>query len=826
MRRLRTAAAALFLAAAAPSPPPGGERAPVPAASRDAGCLSCHAGIEPSHRPAKGTPACADCHRGRPEFAFAGDAAAYLRERRTLVPEGAARMRVRAWRDWFEALRERTQIASRLPEGVDLEALTMLKFLLDLDPATGGRCIRFRAALQRLANQPPGGPRTPEDRRRAFEDLSAALARDIPGLSLEDFARNALAQDRRRFLEPIRTGSMPDLRAKAEEGADANILAFQRMFLDAQRSRGKSFEAFARVLGAWEARFAGGLPGLVERRRAASELQRALEEDDPRYAMRGKDGRFQPLPDDLPIDEMREIVRRMDADWADRWARVMLAEPAFLDAQFQAHDGLVVRPADFPVARETCGECHKEIAARSLLSTHATAAGVMASVRRFSPSAPKDAALFGAQPAEAADGSVRLAPFPPKGDPRRDLLTYEGRTLDYAAKNCSSCHLWIDTRIRGGGRTVSMESTARGGHRLGGCAACHLSVSPSGGHKGGDPTLPPEESDEANGHLDRVFRVRPERHSIVRKPASAACLACHHCAWSVGPGFEGLVERQETDARIPGAMRRFGRFWEPSAPGVHRERGMECADCHRGTDVHGGGRVALRAGPDTSVRCVSCHATPTRAPQPPRGIVLDRRHGAWFFKPSDGGRARRIPDASSAQAAHRVAAHMERLECIACHAADSRTRDAPIPTLRLFGTDPDRPAAISGPDDARGQWNFQDGETTPWRWVLAPKVLESGRPLLGWTSAGRLSPMIPAPRAPPEGVPAPLVVPPVPPPSGWMPLSSHAIRKEARACESCHADPAAFVPAGAPASHVPGARGLAPSEIRKIMSVDWKKGAP
>ena len=108
------------------------------------------------------------------------------------------------------------------------------------------------------------------------------------------------------------------------------------------------------------------------------------------------------------------------------------------------------------------------------------------------------------------------------------------------------------------------------------------------------------------------------------RPKDEACLRCHR-GYSAGWEYEGRAPRED-HARYRRGETSQGEPFLKMLPDVHFERGMRCADCHTMKSLQEGKRAAMD--------CRDCHAP-----------------------------------AASASPEHAIAAHLEKLSCVACHAA-------------------------------------------------------------------------------------------------------------------------------------------------------------
>ena len=66
--------------------------------------------------------------------------------------------------------------------------------------------------------------------------------------------------------------------------------------------------------------------------------------------------------------------------------------------------------------------------------------------------------------------------------------------------------------------------------------------------------------------------------------------------------------------------------YDETPPDIHFTRGLHCADCHVGSDVHGTGRIYSTAKQQIDLVCEDCHGS-VRQPQSPNpaGQLLTRR---------------------------------------------------------------------------------------------------------------------------------------------------------------------------------------------------------
>ncbi len=268
---------------------------------------------------------------------------------------------------------------------------------------------------------------------------------------------------------------------------------------------------------------------------------------------------------------------------------------------------------------------------------------------------------------------------------------------DLLRRRCLRCHLYT----RGAQR--------RGDYRASGCAACHMPYADDGMSRSADQALRRlmDRVREGSRTLNRGY---PKRHSFTTQVPTSQCLRCHN-GNRVGLDFVGKFERDEDENyRFLSLDGRTGSFiygldQHRLLPDIHFERGLECIDCHTQREVMGDGSVRGRSWDQLEVRCADCHGTPWDLPQAhrlPEGAPqwrvieanprLKKGKGRTFLRTEAGGwllnvvwekdeafliskvsgKRHKIPLLArqpKVPVAHRIRAHMERMECHSCHAA-------------------------------------------------------------------------------------------------------------------------------------------------------------
>ncbi|MCK6481525.1 MAG: hypothetical protein L6R43_15710 [Planctomycetes bacterium] len=338
-------------------------------------------------------------------------------------------------------------------------------------------------------------------------------------------------------------------------------------------------------------------------------------------------------------------------------------------------------PMDLRVAKDTCGVCHPDEVDRVPLSLHGTTSGHLGDglyengvVRERHPRV----AIFGVtdprfDEATAPPGAVRsLQRIPPfrSSSRRNDIATHFS---DVPRKNCMNCHLWSR------GRAVRGRLGMDGDYRGDGCAACHVRYEDDGISRSEDPTV------------SRVEAGHPAKHAMQRVPDTATCTRCHYGDASIGLTFRGLAQPvpgmpQSPDAAGLSRKRLNGVFHleDPAVnpPDVHHARGMQCADCHTGSDTMGDGHLYTRMEDAVEIGCETCHGSPaaratglTERGRPMRGLEV-LPEGVRLVSRSDG-RVRRVKQARDVvdpnhpdfnpRAALAMTEEHAGLRCYACH---------------------------------------------------------------------------------------------------------------------------------------------------------------
>lgn len=447
----------------------------------------------------------------------------------------------------------------------------------------------------------------------------------------------------------------------------------------------------------------------------------------------------------------------------------------------RAHAGMVLIPGNLADAAKTCGQagCHASIVPRVERSIMTTMAGVIA----------VDREALG-EPARP-DGRI----------PHANRLGH-GVADSHLRELCVGCHLGQAKSEWG---PIGQESQG------GGCNACHLEYGAEAAKAVKTyAALPREARKEA-----------PSAHPrLTLNPTNGHCFGCHSRSGRIALSFEGWNElREETgDNAAPTAgakagsekVRKLddGRFVEKVTADVHHERGMECIDCHTANEVMGAGAEVERKDHQQKVGCEDCHAArlasvapdyidpesrllmslrewtlapgqrmgTTRDGEPLVNVVVEEGKGAKLRRKRTGELLALKPPAAACTEGRGHA----KLSCSSCH-----TAWAPRCVACHTQFDPkDEGFDHAAQKWVKGTWNETAGPFEP----LPPSlgVAHDG------DSRGAIDTFVPGmimtfDRNREEGKAPDIVFRRL-----YAKLNAHTIRREARACASCHADPVAL----------------------------------
>jgi len=198
----------------------------------------------------------------------------------------------------------------------------------------------------------------------------------------------------------------------------------------------------------------------------------------------------------------------------------------------------------------------------------------------------------------------------------------------HAALPCLACHL---------SESNTLANPAAGALRAAGCAGCHRGYDGLFDHAMATRTPERLFVERSVGRFDPGFFEKKcgschltsctdchggSGHELTRA-TDRSCFACHK-GYFVGTDYYGMAPREDSLRYQRGEVA-YGETFLKMTPDVHAEAGLTCSACHS--------MASLVAGAKSSKGCRDCH-------QPSLKVVE-----------------------------HRIAAHLEKLECYACHSA-------------------------------------------------------------------------------------------------------------------------------------------------------------
>jgi len=220
----------------------------------------------------------------------------------------------------------------------------------------------------------------------------------------------------------------------------------------------------------------------------------------------------------------------------------------------------------------------------------------------------------------------------------------------------------------------------------------------------------------------------------IRKPDVATCQRCHK-GYYIGWDFSGRAPREDNN-RYQRGIEVAGETFLKMSPDVHYQAGMACGDCHS--------MASLAAGKRSSKGCRDCHTPDTR--------IIE----------------------------HRITAHLEKMECFACHAAWSAQEYG---TFYLRFRD----------KRVREEFDLRSGPADDY--LKSSYLKRQDAPPLGINSRGLVSPIRPqfivyytdilaARNSGPENT---LLA------AEWRAYFPHTVQRGTAECNGCHGNPARFL---------------------------------
>ena len=454
-----------------------------------------------------------------------------------------------------------------------------------------------------------------------------------------------------------------------------------------------------------------------------------------------------------------------------------------------AHKGMYANPTDLWVVGKTCGTCHSTNVRKVKKSLHATMAG-MISGTRYDAGAQDRKAIYATYAVDKGEtdreGAVAELKQIPSYDPAKPEGPDNSIADDYLRNQCLRCHLWSDGHQRDGDWRAS------------GCAACHVLYSDNGTYEGGDKAIPKDQKD------------RPILHKMTIKITAEQCIHCHNRGGRTGVSFIGTMESDKygTPWKANGDKQGtlHGKQYNHLSADVHYEMGLTCIDCHTKDDLHGDGYIYAKKENAVEIRCVSCHGTTAKIAD----MMTARRNLLTNLKLVDGsiiltakltGKEHTVPQLAGAELSEEghtamvgIPAHMEKLECYACHA-----RWAPqcygCHALQNIAKPSGDWINTTSPDDRSKAGTKQNREQTSFSWSESRSYLRWETPVLGINNKGKVSPFIPGCQLvlsqvdDKKNIISNRVYTTVDGTSGFSqnPIQPHTISRESRTCVDCHA---------------------------------------
>ncbi|OGU08003.1 MAG: cytochrome C [Geobacteraceae bacterium GWC2_58_44] len=318
----------------------------------------------------------------------------------------------------------------------------------------------------------------------------------------------------------------------------------------------------------------------------------------------------------------------------------------------------------------------------------------------------------------------------------------------HAALPCLSCH---------GSEIDTIANPAAGTNRTAGCVGCHRGYARLFDHAMGSRSREKLFVDRSIGALDPGFfenncnschlRGCTDCHGgkghDIAKADDRSCFNCHK-GYFVGTDYYGMAPREDSLRYQRGEVA-YGETFLKMTPDVHAEAGMKCGACHAMT--------SLVAGAKSSKTCLDCHTVDKK--------IIE----------------------------HRISAHLEKMECYACHSAWAAQEYGTF-YLRFAGDSPSR-------DYYRVRSNEGD-------YVKSAYLRKQDAPPLGLNARGKVSPIRPQfilyftdirndrpagtwPLATGSELENRLLA------AEWKAFFPHTIRRGTVMCEGCHDDPRRFI---------------------------------
>ncbi len=432
----------------------------------------------------------------------------------------------------------------------------------------------------------------------------------------------------------------------------------------------------------------------------------------------------------------------------------------------------------------------------------------------------------------------------------------------YLRNQCQRCHVGVPGRQR------------RGDYRGMGCSACHIPYSNDGFYEGGDPTIPKDEPGRLLRHTIQSTReisggIPVETcNSCHNRGKRIGVSYAGIMEFPYGTPFDEAGNQQpRLHTKKYLYIKEDLHHSQESRP-ENPEGGMLCQDCHTSIEMHGDGNIFGTTLARVEIECADCHGTPDAypwelplgygeesfletLPEEPRGtasslpanlifgtvydpedgylltargnpfgnvvrrgdqVIVHSATGKDFFAPTLKGikleGSWKSPDAEVAM--DKVAGHMEKMECYACHSDWApQCYGCHVTVDYSGGKEGTDWVAIGNSYTERSDGTVDTSLTTPGKVTEGRGYLRWEEPVLGINGEGRVTPIIPGCQVVytvigPDGESVGHnLIGRTPPgvegggPQGqrgmdMAPAQPHTAGRKARTCESCHSNPKAL----------------------------------
>jgi len=235
-------------------------------------------------------------------------------------------------------------------------------------------------------------------------------------------------------------------------------------------------------------------------------------------------------------------------------------------------------------------------------------------------------------------------------------------------------------------------------------------------------------------HVKNCLDCHERDGDYILLPKADRCLGCHK-GYFVGMEYYGMAPREENLRYQRGKIVK-GETFLKMLPDIHARAGMECGDCHS--------MKSLMAGEKSSVTCIDCHK--------PDPAVIE----------------------------HSIGAHLDKLECYACHSAWA---------AQEYGTFYVRMT------DSSNKKYFHLRPLVIDQYIKSVYLKKQDRPPLGINSNGKVSPIRPqfiiyftdVKNNEPVGRENLLLA------AQWKSFFPHTVSRGTVMCDGCHNNPGRFI---------------------------------